>query len=308
MPNNAERLSGLRVILRAGGYTARVHIFAPPRATLLSAGVADDTAVTAQFNVTYTGFSDAAKQAFQAAVDIWSVSLQSPTTIRVSATWTPLAAGVLGQAGPANFQRNFAGALRADTWYPTSLAGKLAGQDLEGGGAHITAEFNSNFENWYFGTDGETPADRYDLMSVVLHELGHGLGFIGSMDVSDSGLGTWGSGTNFPIVYDHFVENAQGEKLLDTEKFPKNSPQLAGQLQSNQLFFDGANVRGTNNNAPVRIYSPIVWQAGSSYSHLNEVSFPSGNPNSLMTPQIGMGEAIHAPGQVGLALLRDLGW
>ena len=43
-------------------------------------------------------------------------------------------------------------------------------------------------------------------MSVVLHELGHGLGFAGSMDV-DGALGSWGLGTAFPIIYDRFVEN-----------------------------------------------------------------------------------------------------
>ena len=43
----------------------------------------------------------------------------------------------------------------------------------------IVANFNSSFE-WYLGTDGNA-GTSYDLMTVVLHELAHGLGFIGSM-------------------------------------------------------------------------------------------------------------------------------
>jgi len=170
------------------------------------------------------------------------------------------------------------------------------------------ANFNSNFANWYFGTDGVTPPDRYDLMSVVLHELGHGLGFVGSMDVSNNGAGSWGLGTGFPIIYDHFAKNLLGQRLLDTALFPNASAELAGQLQSNQLVFDGPNTRASNGTNPARIYAPITWEQGSSFSHMNEVTFPSGNASSLMTPQIGMGEAIHAPGPVGLAVLHDLGW
>lgn len=36
--------------------------------------------------------------------------------------------------------------------------------------------FNSN-TNWYYGIDGNPPSTKYDLISTVLHEIGHGLGF-----------------------------------------------------------------------------------------------------------------------------------
>ena len=171
------------VVLRAGGYSAETKVFPPPIATLLSAGVAAPEVVTAKFEVTYNGFSPEAKSAFQAAVNVWAVSLTSSVPIKVSANWTPLGAGILGQAGPETFLRDFGGAPRPSTWYPIALANKLAGSDLRPGQPDITAEFNSTFGNWYYGTDADTPADQYDLMSVVLHEIGHGLGFVGSMEV-----------------------------------------------------------------------------------------------------------------------------
>ena len=308
MATTMQSLGPQLVILRAGGYSARTHVFAPPAATLLTARAAIAPLVTASFNVTYHGFSDEAKTAFQAAVDVWSVMLTSRVTIRVTAHWTPLAPGVLGSAGPETFLRDFSAAPVAATWYPVALANTLQGSDLSPGNPHITANFNSNFANWYLGTDGLTPPDRFDLMSVVLHELGHGLGFVGSMNMSNNGAGSWGLGTGFPIIYDRFTENLQGQQLLDTALFPNPSAALAGQLQSNQLLFDGPHTRARNGTSPVRIYAPITWQQGSSFSHLNEVTFPSGNANSLMTPQIGMGEAIHAPGPIGLGVLHDLGW
>ena len=52
----------------------------------------------------------------------------------------------------------------------------------------------------------------------------------------NAGEGSWGFGTGFPIIYDHFSENLQGQKLLDTALFQNPSTELAGQLQSNQLF------------------------------------------------------------------------
>lgn len=306
MGSSMQMLGKQLVVLRAGGYSARAHVFAPPLAALRIAGVAAAPSVTAPFEVTFTGFSEEARTAFQAAIDVWSVILTSSVSIRVDAQFSPLGAGVLGQAGPATVVKDFAGAPRTSTWYPIALANRAAGSDLAAGGPHISAEFSSNFTNWYFGTDGETPEDRYDMMSVVLHELGHGLGFVGSMRVAG---GTGRSGlSGFPLIYDRFTVNLRGQQLLDTALFPNPSAQLAGQLQSNFLFFDGPQVRTANANQPVRIYAPITFEEGSSFSHLDETVFAPGSSNSLMTPQIGMSEAIHAPGAIGLAVLRDLGW
>ncbi len=308
MATSTESMGGRLVKVLAGGYSSGTHVFAPPAAALRIAEAALAPQVTATFDVTYHGFSDEAKTAFQAAVDVWSVTLMSSVTIRVDAHWTPLDdPRVLGSAGPETFVRDFSEAPEAGTWYPISLANALEGSDLSSGDPHITANFNSNFTNWYFGTDGLTPLDRYDLMSVVLHELGHGLGFVGSMDV-EGGEGSWGLNTPFPIVYDRFTENLQGQQLLDTALFQNPSTELAGQLQSNQLFFNGSHARAGNGNNPVQIYAPLTWEPGSSFSHLNEVAFPSGNANSLMSPQIGRGEAIHDPGPVGTGVLQDLGW
>lgn len=302
-------------VIRAGNYVSGTQVFAPPMAALLTAGADAAPQVTAKFDVTYHGFSDEAKKAFQAAVDVWAITLSTSVTIRVDATWTSLGTGVLGQAGPENFFSGFLGAPKSQTWYPVALANKLNGADLTPGQPHISASFNSNFPNWHFGTGGATPLDKYDLMSVVLHEIGHGIGFIGSMNVfnndtphTDDDQGSWSIGSGFPIIYDRFTENAQGQKLIDTALFPNPSHKLAGQLQSNQLFFNGPKARAANNNGAVRIYAPSVWDGGSSFSHLDEVTFPAGDANSLMTPQIGTGESIHAAGPIVRGVLKDLGW
>ncbi len=296
----AASLPGALVELRAGppGQPSRIG---PPPASSSRAAPASAT-----FIITYSGFSAPAQAAFQAAVDIWATQITSPVPIRVRATWQPLGPGVLGSAGANNFFRDFAGAPRGGTWYPIALANKLAGQDLDPSDVDIIANFSSVFPNWYFGTDGNTPPGDYDLMTVVLHELGHGLGFAGSAEYN-GGNGRWGFGTSFPFIYDRFVENSSAQAILNTSLFPNPSAALGGQFTSGNLFFNGSKAAAAAGGKP-QLYAPGSWEQGSSFSHLDEDSFPAGDADSLMTPQLGQGEAILNPGAIVLGIFSDLGW
>ncbi|MFQ5616289.1 MAG: hypothetical protein ACE5GO_07500 [Anaerolineales bacterium] len=266
---------------------------------------------TATINVTYLGsWNQPAKDAFEFAVSIWETQITSSVPIEVEANWANLGSGILGGAGASELYRDFSNAPQANTWYPVALANKLAGSDLDSG-PDIDASFNSTFSSWYFGTDGSPPTNQYDFISVVLHEIGHGLGFFGTMTVDAAaggtcggvGLGCWGYGTGFPGIYDLFTENGSGVSLLS---FPNNSAQLAAELTSDNVFFDGPLANAANGGAPVELYAPSTWQQGSSYSHLGEVF--NGTSNSLMTYSIGPGEVEHNPGPVMLGMFEDMGW
>ncbi len=74
------------------------------------------------------------------------------------------------------------------------------------------------------------------------------------------------------------------------------------------MYFDSVQVRNANGGNRARLYAPTTWQQGSSYSHLNEATYPKGNPHSLMTPQLGTAEAIHFPGPITMALFSSIGW
>ena len=112
----------------------------------------------------------------------------------------------------------------------------------------------------------------------------------------------------FPFIYDRYVENGQGQSLLNTGLFPNSSTALGTQLVSNNIKFDGPVATANNNKTVVPLHLPGSWSAGSSYSHLDEGSYPAGDINSLMTPQIGFSEAIHDPGPVTLGMMDDMGW
>jgi len=308
-----------KIVLRAKDTIE--HTYVRPRVAIgRLPGEAEKAFTPATFVVTYTGFSPAAEAAFQAAVDIWSQLISSPVPIRVNAVWEPLEVGVLGQAGPNGYLINVTNGIPGVV-YPAALADALAGVDQGAGAFDISASFNSTFPDWYLGTDGLPPSGKYDLVSVVLHELCHGLGFLGSATIDDgadtdecdgfAGHGCWqftfGPDT-VPIAFDTFTEDNLGIALRDAGTFPNNSVALGNVLTGMDVFFDGPNANTGNGGSPPELYAPGTFEYGSSYSHLDETVYGSGHPSSLMTPYLGANEVIHDPGAITLGIFDDIGW
>jgi PKD repeat protein len=262
-----------------------------------------------------------APAAFDAAKAIWEANLMSVPTIHIEACWTSsLPAGTLGMGGPVDFERDFVDSLlinRArvpNTWYTVAAANAQLGvfeptADLNGSRAEIAVSFSNNV-SWYYGTDGNlTGTGKYDLMTAALREIAYGLGFVGSMNVA-GGLGSWGWGLGFPVAYDRFAVNADNppKYLISTDDFPNPSAALAGQLQSQSVYFSGENARAANSNANPRLYAPATWNSGgASYIHLNQTTF-GGTANALMTPALNAEAWIHDPGPIAYGILRDVGW
>ncbi len=132
--------------------------------------------------------------AFQRAAEIWAARLDSNVPIRIRAQFTPLGAGVLGSAGPISVVRDFANAPLPGTWYHVALANKLAGVDLNVANDDINANFSTNF-NFYLGLDNNH-GTQPDLVTVLLHEFAHGLGF--------SQLANLNNGALFNGLPDHY--------------------------------------------------------------------------------------------------------
>jgi hypothetical protein len=281
------------------------------------------------FQVEYENVPPQAQTAFEAALDLWSTHVSSPIPIKVRVTFVESEENVLGSAAP-RLVANFTTALDRNTFFATALASALEARDLNPNQADIEVNLNGAFPRWYFGTDGNPPADHFDFMTVVIHELGHGLGFVGSMRVTE-GLGRWGIGTQvWPIVYDRFAETdfqAQTSLLLNTERFPNFSIVLAQALQSQEVYYNGPASVSANVTSQVeqglevpplgrpKLYAPPEWNQGSSYSHLTEervggtqIYYPPGSANSLMTPRLGATEVIHRVGPVTCGMFRDMGW
>ena len=316
-PTSREKaLDGL-IILYGTKENANTSIPPPPMQQLYRNGNFLATEES-QFIVTYDGFTDEALEAFQYAVDIWNSLIRSPVPIRIDASFTDLGGLedktiILGGARPAGWKSP--GSL--DLWYPEALADLRADRDLAAGEPDIITRFNSHEDaNWYFGTDGNTPAGKTDFVSTVLHEIAHGLGFFSFARVEQRAFARFtlsggttgrlrGGNPDLPYIYDFFVENGAKKTVMS---FSDPSFSLENQLTSNDLFWNGK--KGVEANAGIlpHLYAPSSWGQGSSYTHLDEVTFPAGDVNALMTPYLANQEAIHDPGPVALGMLTDIGW
>ena len=169
----------------------RQHYVPPPTTALFSSQQADSANIVVNYNG--GGWTNDAQDAFEFAVGIWESLITSPINIEVDAEFSALGTNILGGAGPRTVVRNFPNAPLNNTWYPVATANKLSGSDQNGGTAEIRAQFSSNFADWDFGTGSSTPGDKISFVSVVLHEVGHGLGFLGSMSVGvECGNPNWG--------------------------------------------------------------------------------------------------------------------
>lgn len=260
-----------------------------------------------------TGFSGKADTALKYAVSILQSMLPADTKMTIQANWIKITTtGVLANSNTTGYAAGWGiDALNPRAFYPVALAEKIAGKSLnEDQQGDVVLNINSSI-SWYLGIDGKTPATMYDLVTVALHELCHGLGFFGSMDTNGN-LGFYGVGT-IPVIYDTFVEDLTGNKLTDTLIYPNNSASLYSKYTGGNLFFSGPlskNYKLINNytsGTRAKLYAPVTWKAGSSISHLEEQPVTI-QRDALMTPFIDRGEAIHDPGKLTMSILGDLGW
>jgi hypothetical protein len=255
----------------------------------------------------YTGFSSQGIIAMEYAASILETMLPADAKLTILANWERITTpGVLGNSRITGYAAGWGiDALNPNAFYPVALAEKIAGEslndDLQG---DMELTINSSM-NWYLGTDGKTPTTKYDLVTVVLHEICHGLGFYNSIN-TDGTLGWYGI-NSIPMIYDTFVETGTKRRITDTLKFSNYSASIYTEITGGNLYFRGPLLSEYTSGGRARLYAPSVWDAGSSISHLDEQPVTL-QENALMTPFIDLGEAIHNPGDYTFSILGDLGW
>jgi hypothetical protein len=169
--------------------------------------------------------------AFQFAAEIWGSQLKSAVPIEVLANFLPLpcdaTSAVLGAAGSLYILSDF-GAGKPATWYSAALSNKLTKTDLVPELPDIRAFFNSNLGQpncltgigWYLGLDNN-PGTQLDLVTVLLHELAHGLGFQSFTDETN-GQQAGAPDDPLPSIFDHFLRDEDAKKtwpeMTDAER------------------------------------------------------------------------------------------
>jgi len=252
-----------------------------------------------KFAITYNSFPIWARTEVQAALDTWAANFKSAIDITVTATWGRSAnSDVLGSARPGSYFAGFIGAPDSTLWYPSALANSLADKDLDRDNAEIIIQVNSS-ANWNQRGDDKPRSNEYDLQSVILHEVAHGLGFL-STDVYDKFFG-YGS-IDQPTPFDAYIQTPDGRRLAD---MPTPSLEL-GKTLTAPLYWIGENAKRVNDGEKIKMYTPSIYEPGSSVSHLDEATYSKSGIDAVMTPNLDAGEVFHQPGPLLLAMMEDM--
>ena len=251
------------------------------------------------WKINYTDVPAEYRPAIQNAIDTWSENFTSKPEITVDVSVQEMSdSTILASARPGFFYNSFPNSPDDDLWYPSALANSLAGRDLDPSQSEIVLQINSK-PLWYTGTDGKPDSRSYDLSTVVLHEIAHGLGFLSNVEYDS------GSKTGYmyqPTPFDAYVQTQDGRYLAD---FCSRSLDL-GKSLTTQMYWAGEKTLAVNNNTKPKLYSPSPYIDGSSVTHLDEDTYKSSSLNSLMTPRLELGESLTSPGPIALAMIEDM--
>jgi hypothetical protein len=197
---------------------------------------------------------------------------------------------VLGSAGPISVARNFPNAPLPNTWYHIALANKLAGEDLIPTNDDISANFSTNFD-FYLGLDSNH-GTKNDLVTVLLHEFAHGLGF--------SQLASLTSGALFNGLPDHYNTHLYDTALGLYWPQMTNAERAASATRWGRVVWDGSNVTA---DAPtvlvpgspnVEVLAPAtvagIYQFGSA------AFGPAISSNTIVAPVIAAVDEVEAGG------------
>ncbi len=209
------------------------------------------------------GFNDPAlgaqrRAAVQNALAVWASRLGSSVEINVNVAFESLecgnGTGVLAQAGARFLFESFAGAPVPGTWYHGALAESLSGQNLSleddtnPNSGDLSLTFNSQIDSaclgagsrYYYGLNGNVPANQISFVNVALHELGHGLGFSTFANSSTGGLFL-----GQPDIYSRFIfDNTRGTTWNNLT----NGQRQASAINSGRVAWSGNQVRSQASN------------------------------------------------------------
>jgi len=261
-----------------------------------------------EFELTYDGVPEEMRGDLAKAADILAPCLVSDVPVRVRVTW--IERGPTGYAQQPGFRnRDFLPV--ADVWYPSALANALTGRRLvEQDDMNI---FLSARTDWYLDSDTPIEEGKTDLLGVMMHEIGHGLGLsTGTFTPYEgepvSSIGLPNAYENYfdlsferaeqdgtPTLYDSFLRLADGRTLTD---FGNPSMELTYALANPTMHFTGKQATKANGGYPVAVVPLAV-------SHIH--GLPRA-PEPMMANASGNGEVRRSNDPIALAMLADLGW
>jgi hypothetical protein len=195
---------------------------------------------------------------------------------------------------------------------------RVGGGDCRTYAADVRATFSTRFDSAAIGTChldygfSSAGTSGPSFISTAMHEIAHGLGFIGFLTLTGDNVGRQ------PVLFGQTFDDAYGRHAVDIDSASNARPFLRIPVEDRKialtsftrLRFAGDATRTSSRNrfaafaAPenaARLHSPPEVAGGSTYSHLSGV-----HSGDLMTASISSS----APRTLGLGLdvLSDVGW
>jgi len=245
------------------------------------------------------------REVTQHALNLWGQHFWGRVPISVNVRAIPMSQGTLGTARQQPHYLNPV----TRTWYSSALGNQLAGFNVVQGVYDILIEMNSG-HNWNYSIES-SHGGRFDWLTVILHEIAHGLGFVSLIywDGTQQNNGRFVFRTPTDSLRFTDYPGAFDRQLFHGSTGLNNLPYLAQShrataVTSNDLFAGrpGSHLLVANNGNRVRMYAPNIWNFGSSVSHWHT----SGTPY-LMRPGRRSGER-HSIDAREVAIMRDMGW
>lgn len=251
--------------------------------------------------------------AAQAAANAWGSVLTSAVPIEVGmrfdAQTCDASSAVLGSAGPTTVHGEFPNAPLPFTWYPQALANALSGSDLDPTNPDIGATFNSDIDdnnlclnniNWWYGIGAPAVPGTIDFFGVLLHEMGHGLGFLTVVDKA--------TGAELQGYPDTYEVNLEDHSLGLNWPAMTDGQRAASATDTGDLHWTGSSAvgnagvltAGVAQSNHIRMYAPNPVELGSSVSHWDIAVTPNELMEPFATPDLA--------DLVTYNLFRDIGW
>jgi len=159
--------------------------------------------------------------------------------------------------------------------------------------------------NWHLDLDTLPPGNKYDLYSLILHEVSHLLGF-GSLINFDGNSKLTGTSPGLYSKFDTYLRVNGGNYLINnfdscyTVGFNADTSFLT--LGCPNIIFDGINA------GQQFVYAPANYMIGSSLSHFDDNCPSVGANDFVMNSTLGLGEMNRVPTPGEVKTLCDIGY
>ena len=238
-----------------------------------------------EFNLTGE-LTERQRTATEYALELWSEQLGGTVPVDIEVSLFPLGEGVIGVSFfPTCFIDH-----NTDIMYPAALWNQLVGYDANDEW-DIFIIMSSKF-NFYFGLDGSTSG--IDYVTIMLHEVTHGLGFGCYCDPDGYFF------YDLPGTYDcQLFQGLTGPCFTEL-----SVPERAALMVSNNLYAGrpNSNLLAANEGVRVKMYAPTRYSGGSTAHHWDT------HMDFINFMQYAYQYPLHTFNDRKIGILTDMGW